>query len=78
MSHWFLGSVNWQPRAAPRKDRVRMTLTEQYTQPFEVWRDVTLPATDRSCRELRLPRRIITAIERGRGQDQPVEIMRAG
>ena len=47
VTHWGLGAADWQPRAAPGKYTVRMTLNgQQYTQPFEVWRDVTLPSTD--------------------------------
>jgi hypothetical protein len=47
VTHWGAGAQRWQPRAAPGKYTVRMTyngVTE--SQPFEVWRDVTLPADD--------------------------------
>jgi hypothetical protein len=47
VTHWGLGAAGWQPRAAPGKYSVRMTLNgREYTQPFEVWRDVTLPSND--------------------------------
>jgi photosystem II stability/assembly factor-like uncharacterized protein len=47
VTHWGLGAQRWQPRAAPGKYTVRMTYNgRQYSQPFEVWRDVTLPSTD--------------------------------
>ena len=47
VTHWGLGAQRWQPRAAPGKYTVRMTYNgRQHTQPFEIWRDVTLPSTD--------------------------------
>ncbi len=47
VTHWGLGAQRWQPRAAPGKYMVRLTYNGQsQTQPFEVWRDVTLPSDD--------------------------------
>ncbi len=47
VTHWGIGAQRWQPRAAPGKYTVRMTYNgRQYTQPFEIWRDVLLPSTD--------------------------------
>ena len=47
VTHWGIGAAGWQPRAAPGKYTVRFTYNgKQYAQPFEVWRDVTLPSTD--------------------------------
>ena len=47
VTHWGLGAQRWQPRAAPGKYTVRFTYNgRQYTQPFEVTRDVTLSSSD--------------------------------
>ncbi|MBM3750315.1 MAG: hypothetical protein FJW21_03915 [Acidimicrobiia bacterium] len=47
VTHWGLGAQRWQPRAAPGKYQVRLSYNGQtQTQPFEVWRDVTLPSDD--------------------------------
>jgi hypothetical protein len=57
---------------------VRVTLNgKQYTQPFEVWRDVTLPATDAELTEsFGLQRRIITAMNESADKINRIEIMR--
>ena len=47
VTHWGLGAQRWQPTAAPGKYTVRLTLDgKAHAQPFEVWRDVTLPSSD--------------------------------
>ncbi len=47
VSHWGLGGATWQPRAAPGKYTVRFAYNgREYSQPFEIWRDVALAATD--------------------------------
>ena len=47
VTHWGLGAQFWQPTAGPGKYTVRMTLNgKPYTQPFEIWRAVTLSASD--------------------------------
>jgi photosystem II stability/assembly factor-like uncharacterized protein len=78
VSHWGLGALNWQPRAAPGKYSVRMTLNgKQYTQPFEVWRDVTLPSTDADLVvSTGLQRRIIAAMNEVADKINRIEIMR--
>ena len=78
VSHWGLGAVNWQPRAAPGQYTVRMTLSgKQYTQPFEVWRDVTLPSTDAQLAEsTAFQRRIIAAMNDAADKINRIEIMR--
>jgi hypothetical protein len=70
--------VNWRPPAPPGKYSVRVTLNgRQYTQPFEVWRDVTLPATDAELTEsFGLQRRIITAMNESADRINRIEIMR--
>jgi hypothetical protein len=78
VEHWGLGAVNWQPRAAPGKYTVRMTLNgKQYSQPFEVWRDVTLPATDADLTSSTdLQRKIVTAMNESADKINRIEIMR--
>jgi hypothetical protein len=78
LSHWGLGAMNWRPRAIPGKYTVRLTLNgRQYTQPFEVWRDVTLPATDAELTEsFGLQRRIITLMNEIADKINRIEIMR--
>jgi hypothetical protein len=78
VDHWGLGAVNWRPPAPPGKYSVRMTLNgKTYTQPFEVWRDVTLPATDAELTEsFGLQRRIITAMNEVADKINRIEIMR--
>jgi hypothetical protein len=44
VTHWGIGSQFWQPVAAPGKYTVRVNYNgRQYSQPFEVTRDVELP-----------------------------------
>ena len=77
--HWGLGAATWQPRAAPGKYTVRMTLNgRQYSQPFEVWRDVTLPSTDDDLKaSFDLQARVVGAINRVVDKINRIEIMRA-
>ena len=76
--HWGLGAVNYQPRAAPGKYTVRMTLNgKQYTQPFEVWRDVTLPSSDADLvAATAFQRRIIGLMNEVADKINKIEIMR--
>jgi hypothetical protein len=78
VEHWSLGAANWQPRAAPGKYTVRMTLNgKQYSQPFEVWRDVTLPSTDSDLvASTDLQRKIVTAMNESADKINRIEIMR--
>jgi photosystem II stability/assembly factor-like uncharacterized protein len=78
VSHWGLGAANWRPPAPPGKYSVRITLNgKTQTQPFEVWRDVTLPATDSELSEsFGLQRRIITAMNEAADKINRIEIMR--
>jgi hypothetical protein len=79
VTHWGLGAQRWQPRAAPGKYTVRMTYKgKQYAQPFEVWRDVTLPATDADLvAGSELQRNIVTGINEVVDKVNRIEIMRA-
>jgi photosystem II stability/assembly factor-like uncharacterized protein len=78
VEHWGLGAANWQPRAAPGKYTVRLTLNgKQYSQPFEVWRDVTLPSTDSDLvAGTDLQRKIVTAMNESADKINRIEIMR--
>ncbi len=79
VTHWGLGAQRWQPRAAPGKYTVRMTYNgRQYSQPFEVWRDVTLPSTDADLvASTELQRNIVTAMNEVVDKINRIEIMRA-
>ena len=76
--HWGLGAVTYQPRAAPGKYTVRMTLNgKQFTQPFEVWRDVTLPTSDADLvAATAFQRRIIGLMNEVADKINKIEIMR--
>ena len=76
--HWGLGAANYQPRAAPGKYTVRMTLNgKQFTQPFEVWRDVTLPTSDADLvAATAFQRRIIGLMNEVADKINKIEIMR--
>jgi photosystem II stability/assembly factor-like uncharacterized protein len=78
VDHWGLGAMNYRPPAVPGKYTVRMTLGgKPYTQPFEVWRDVTLPSTDADlAASFGLQRRIITLMNEVADKINRVEIMR--
>ncbi len=77
--HWGLGAASWQPRAAPGRYTVRMTLDgRQVSLPFEVWRDVTLPSTDDELvAGTRLQVDIVSAINEVANRINRIEIMRA-
>ena len=79
VTHWGLGAQRWQPRAAPGRYTVRMTYNgKQYSQPFEVWRDVTLPSTDADLvASTELQRNIVTAMNEVVDKINRIEIMRA-
>jgi photosystem II stability/assembly factor-like uncharacterized protein len=78
VTHWGLGAAAWQPRAAPGKYTVRLTLNGQpHSQPFEVWRDVTLPSTDAELTaSFQLQRNIVAAIDEVVDKINRIEIMR--
>ena len=78
VTHWGLGAQNWQPRAAPGKYTVRMSYNgRQYTQPFEIWRDVTLTATDADlAASTALQRNIVKAMDEVTDKINRIEIMR--
>jgi len=79
VTHWGIGSQRWQPRAAPGKYTVRMTYNgKAYTQPFEIWRDVTMPSTDVDLQaSTRLQRNIVGTIDDVVDKINRIEIMRA-
>jgi len=78
VDHWGLGAMNYRPRAVPGKYTVRLTLNgKPYSQPFEVWRDVTLPSTDADlAASFNLQRRIITLMNEVADKINKIEIMR--
>jgi hypothetical protein len=78
VTHWGLGAQRWQPRAAPGKYTVRLTYNgRQYSQPFEVWRDVTLPSTDADLvASTDLQRQIVAAMNEVVDRINRIEIMR--
>jgi hypothetical protein len=78
VSHWGLGALNWQPRAAPGKYTARVTLNgKQSTQPFDVWRDVTLPSTDAElAASTAFQRKVIAAMNEAADVINRIEIMR--
>jgi photosystem II stability/assembly factor-like uncharacterized protein len=78
VTHWGLGAAGWQPRAAPGKYTVRFTLNgRQYTQPFEIWRDVTLPSDDEDLvASSNMQRDIVRAINEVTDKINRIEIMR--
>jgi hypothetical protein len=78
VTHWGLGAAGWQPRAAPGKYTVRMTLNgREYTQPFEIWRDVTLPSNDADLLAgTTLQRDIVSAVNDVVDKINRIEIMR--
>lgn len=78
LDHWGFGSVNWQPPAAPGKYTARITYNgKPYSQPFEVWRDVTLPATDAQLvASTRLQLDIIKALNEVGSRINRIESMR--
>jgi hypothetical protein len=78
VTHWGIGSQRWQPRAAPGKYTVRITYGgRQYTQPFEIWRDVTVPSTDTDlAASTSLQRNIVTSLNEVVDKINRIEIMR--
>lgn len=78
VTHWGLGAAGWQPRAAPGKYTVRFTHGgRQYSQPFEIWRDVTLPANDPELvASTSLQRNIVASINDVVDKINRIEIMR--
>jgi hypothetical protein len=79
VTHWGLGAATWQPRAAPGKYTVRLSYGgRQYSEQFEVWRDVTMPSTDADVvAGTQLQRQIVTAIDTVVDKINRIEIMRA-
>ncbi len=79
VSHWGLGAAGWQPPAAPGSYTVRMTYNgRRYEQPFEIWRDVTLPSTDDDLvAGTRLQNDIVATINEVVDKINRIEIMRA-
>jgi hypothetical protein len=78
VTHWGLGAAGWQPRAAPGKYTVRFTYNgKPYTQPFEVWRDVSLPSTDADLVESStLQRKVVETMNEVVDKTNRIEIMR--
>ena len=79
VTHWGLGAQRWQPRAAPGKYSVRMTYNgRQHTQPFEIWRDVTLPSTDVDLNAgTNLQKGLVTTLNEVVDNINRIEVMRA-
>ncbi|MGH7460068.1 MAG: WD40/YVTN/BNR-like repeat-containing protein, partial [Longimicrobiales bacterium] len=78
VTHWGLGAAGWQPRAAPGKYTVRMSYNgKQYSQPFEIWRDVTLPSSDADLvASTDLQKNVVTTINEVVDKINRIEIMR--
>jgi hypothetical protein len=78
VTHWGIGAQRWQPRAAPGTYTVRMSYNgRQYTQPFEVVRDVTLPSTDADLvASTELQNNIVTALNEVVDKINRIEVMR--
>ena len=78
VTHWGINSQRFQPRAAPGKYMVRMTYNgRQYTQPFEIWRDVTLPSTDADlAASTQMQRDVVAAMNDVVDRINRIEIMR--
>jgi hypothetical protein len=78
VTHWGLGAQSWQPRAAPGSYSVRLTYNgKQYSQPFEIQRDVALPATDADlAASFQIQRDIVAAINDVTDKINRIEIMR--
>lgn len=79
VTHWGLGAARWQPRAAPGRYTVRLTYNgREYTQPFEVVRDPTLPSTDADLvASTKMQRDVVSAIDEVVDRINRIEIMRA-
>jgi hypothetical protein len=78
VTHWGIGAQRWQPRAAPGKYTVRLTYNgRQYAQPFEVWRDVSVPSTDTDlAASTSLQRNIVSTLNEVVDKINRIEIMR--
>jgi hypothetical protein len=78
VTHWGINSQRFQPRAAPGKYTVRLTCNgRQYTQPFEIWRDVTLPSTDADlAASTQMQRDVVAAMNDVVDKINRIEIMR--
>ena len=78
VTHWGLGAATWRPRAAPGNYTVRLTYNgQQYTQPFEVIRDVMLPSTsDDLVASTTLQNGIVGSINEVTDKINRIEIMR--
>ena len=79
VTHWGIGAQRWQPTAAPGKYTVRVTYAgQQQSQPFEVWRDVTLPSTDADLTASSvMQREVVAAINQVVERINQIEVMRA-
>ncbi len=79
VTHWGIGSQRWQPTVAPGKYTVRLTHNgRQYSQPFDVQRDVTLTATDEDlAASSRLQVEVVGTINQVVDRINRIEIMRA-
>jgi photosystem II stability/assembly factor-like uncharacterized protein len=77
--HWGLGAAGWQPRAAPGRFTVRVTYEgQQYSQPFEVLRDVTLPSSDADlAASSKMERDVVATINEVVDMVNRIEVMRA-
>jgi hypothetical protein len=79
VTHWGIGAQRWQPTAAPGKYTVRLSYNgRQYSQPFEVWRDVTLASNDEDlAASSRMQREVVATINDVVDRINRIEIMRA-
>ncbi|MEZ5316884.1 MAG: hypothetical protein R2752_05735 [Vicinamibacterales bacterium] len=78
VTHWGLGAARWRPRAAPGSYTVRMTYGgRQYTQPFDVIRDVALPSNDQDLvASTKLQTDIVKSMNEVTDKINRIEIMR--
>ena len=79
VTHWGIGSQRWEPTAAPGKYTVRLTVDDKpQSQPFEIWRDVTLQSTDEDlAASSKMQRDVVSAINQVVDRINRIEIMRA-
>ena len=78
VTHWGIGAQRWAPTAAPGSYTVRLTYNgRQYSQPLQVWRDVTLPASDSDLVEsTKMQRAIVSTLNDVVDRINRIEIMR--
>jgi photosystem II stability/assembly factor-like uncharacterized protein len=78
VTHWGIEAQRWQPMVAPGKFTVRMSYNgREYSQPLDVWRGVTLTATDEDlAASSRMQRDVAAALDDVVDKINRIEIMR--